>query len=92
MAPCESQFEKFDSILAKISDKIDSGECSSTGIYDEIKNQLRENFSTIYEEWKKSNFNPSFKFKLCNSLNRVKKQRYYIEELAAEEKSLHVYH
>ncbi|WP_353275534.1 hypothetical protein [Wolbachia endosymbiont (group A) of Pipizella viduata] len=72
MAPRESQLKKFRNIFARISNNIDSGKVSYTGIYEEIKNQLRENFSTVYEEWKNSNFNPSFKFKLYSSLNRVK--------------------
>ncbi|WP_353289057.1 ankyrin repeat domain-containing protein [Wolbachia endosymbiont (group A) of Pogonocherus hispidulus] len=72
MAPCEPQLKKFNSTIAKISDNIDSGDVGSTEIYEEIKNQLRENLSTVYEEWKNSNFNPSFKFKLYSSLNRVK--------------------
>ncbi|MCA4774450.1 hypothetical protein [Wolbachia endosymbiont of Mansonella perstans] len=54
MAPHESQFEKFDGIIAEISDNIGSGSVDSTGIYEEIKNQLRKNLSTVYEEWKNS--------------------------------------
>lgn len=64
MAPRESQFKKFDNTIAKISDNIDSGNVGSTEIYEEIKNQLRENLSTVYEEWENSQFDPSFRFKL----------------------------
>lgn len=39
MAPQDkSQFKKFDNILARISDTIDSGKGDSIEIYDEIKN------------------------------------------------------
>lgn len=68
MAPRESQFEKFNNTIAKISDSIDSGKVSSTEIYEEIKNQLRESLSTVYEEWENSQFDPSFKFKLSGGL------------------------
>ncbi|MGL9718655.1 MAG: ankyrin repeat domain-containing protein [Wolbachia sp.] len=68
MAPRKSQFKKFDNIIAKISDSIDSGKVSSTEIYEEIKNQLRENLSTVYKEWENSQFDPSFRFKLSGGL------------------------
>ncbi|MDR3131733.1 MAG: ankyrin repeat domain-containing protein [Rickettsiales bacterium] len=64
MAPRESQFKKFNNTIAKISDNIDSGNVGSTEIYEEIKNQLRENLSTIYKEWENSQFDPNFRFKL----------------------------
>lgn len=65
MAPQDkSQFKKFDNILARISDAIDSGKGDSIEIYDEIKNQLREELNNVYEEWKNSEFNPNFRFKL----------------------------
>ncbi|QOD38316.1 ankyrin repeat domain-containing protein [Candidatus Wolbachia massiliensis] len=68
MAPRESQLKKFDSIIAKISDNINSGKVGPTEIYEEIKNQLRENLSTVYEEWENSQFDPSFVFKLSGGL------------------------
>lgn len=71
MASDESQFEKFNNIIAKISDNIDSGNVGSTEIYEEIKNQLRENLSAVYEEWENSQFDPSFKFKLHYISNRI---------------------
>ncbi|WP_250294959.1 ankyrin repeat domain-containing protein [Wolbachia endosymbiont of Oedothorax gibbosus] len=65
MAPQDkSQFKKFDNILARISDTIDSVKGDSIEIYDEIKNQLREELNNVYEEWKSSEFNPNFRFKL----------------------------
>ncbi|MGL9717506.1 MAG: ankyrin repeat domain-containing protein [Wolbachia sp.] len=69
----ESQDKKFSDVLARISNSIDSRENkgSHTEIYEEIKNQLRENLSTVYEKWKNSNFDPSFRFKLYNSCNRI---------------------
>nr|WP_253307242.1 ankyrin repeat domain-containing protein [Rickettsia endosymbiont of Ceutorhynchus assimilis] len=68
MAPRESQFKEFNNIIAKISDNINSGRVGHAEIYEEIKNQLRENLSTIYEEWGSSQFDPSFKFKLSGGL------------------------
>ncbi|VVC27459.1 Ankyrin repeat-containing domain,Ankyrin repeat [Cinara cedri] len=67
----ESQFEKFDNTIAKISDDINSGKISYANIYEELKNQLRENVSTVYEEWKNSKFDPSFKFKLYDDFDDI---------------------
>jgi|GEM_PF-1697069 len=70
----EFQLKKFSNLFARISDNIDSRENkgSHTEIYEEIKNQLREEFNTVYEEWKNSNFDPNFRFKLCNIFNTIK--------------------
>lgn len=62
------QLGKFNNMLAKVSDSIDSGQGDPTKFIDEVKHrlQLQEELKAVYEEWERSGFDINFRFRLTD--------------------------